>query len=145
MSAAADNAGPLCGSHVVIYSDGASRGNPGLAGAGWVIHAQQQPQTFCGCMFLGTRTNNEAEYIAAAMALQAARDMGAQHVILRADSELLVRQLAGAYRVRNVRLLPLYQEVKKLSETFASFAVQHVRRELNACADKEANRAIDER
>ncbi len=130
---------------VVVYTDGACRGNPGLSGAGWVIDVTSSGKSYVGSMFLGHKTNNEAEYLAAAMGLQAAQQMRATHVILRADSELLVRPVQGVYRVKNARLLPLYQALIKLSRTFERFEVQHVRRELNSRADAQANIAIDER
>jgi ribonuclease HI len=139
---------PLNAQHtVVVYTDGACRGNPGLSGAGWVIDVQDGPQpcSYTGTLFLGTRTNNEAEYLAAALGLQAAKDLGAQKVILRADSELLVRQVLGIYRVKNARLVPLHQAVVALSRSFSKFEAQHVRREFNSRADHQANLAIDNR
>ncbi|MBE7220842.1 MAG: reverse transcriptase-like protein, partial [Caulobacteraceae bacterium] len=71
-------------------------------------------------------------------------ELGCDDVVLRADSELMVRQLTGVYRVRNARLLPLYAALSALSRKFARFGAEHVRRERNALADAQANRAIDE-
>lgn len=128
---------------VFAYADGASRGNPGHAGAGWVLCRGTQAPFARGHLYLGHRTNNEAEYLAASCALQAAADLGLTHVTLRADSELLVRQINGIYRVKNVRLKPLYDALLSHSRVFVAFAAEHVRREYNALADAEANAAID--
>lgn len=133
------------GMRVVVYSDGASRGNPGLSGAGWVICEPGGKAIAKGAMFLGHRTNNEAEYLAAAMGIQAACDLGAQEVVLRADSELMVRQLQGRYQVRNTKLLPLFNQIKLLRRNLRAFYAEHVPREQNAAADAQANLAIDER
>ncbi len=130
---------------VIVYTDGACRSNPGASGAGWVIDVQQTQQTYVGALFLGHRTNNEAEYLAAALGLQAAADLGADTVLLRADSELMVRQIGGRYQVKNARLLPLYRQVLAISRGFKQFSCEHVRRALNSRADAQANRAIDER
>ncbi len=130
---------------MVVYSDGASRGNPGLSGAGWVICEPAGKTIAKGAMFLGHRTNNEAEYLAAAMGIQAACDLGAQEVVLRADSELMVRQLQGRYQVRNAKLLPLFAQIKLLRKSLRAFYAEHVPREQNAAADAQANIAIDER
>ena len=97
-------------------------------------------------MFLGHRTNNEAEYLAAAMGLQAAYDLGAREIVLRADSELMVRQLQGRYQVRNAKLLPLFgSNQAAMRGGFRSFYAEHVPRAQNAAADAQANLAIDER
>jgi ribonuclease HI len=144
-----DTAGPLAGSpKVVVYSDGACRGNPGPSAAGWVIEATAAASTapaqrFVGNLYLGHHTNNEAEYLAATLGLQAAADFGAQHVELRVDSELLCRQLQGRYQVKNARIRPLFTLLQQISRRFLSFRVQHVRREFNRAADAQANEALD--
>lgn len=129
---------------VFVYADGASRGNPGPAGAGWVLCRAEGEPFAEGCLYLGRHTNNEAEYAAATLGLQAALELGCGDVVLRADSELMVRQLTGVYRVRNARLLPLYETLAALSRKFPRFGAEHVRRERNALADAQANLAIDE-
>jgi ribonuclease HI len=131
-------------SQVVVYSDGASRGNPGPAGAGWVICEPDGRVLAKGGVFLGKRTNNEAEYVAAAMGLKAAQQFGADAVVLRADSELMVRQLEGRYKVRHPRIIPLYEQVRTLTRQYRSFRAEHVPRAQNAAADEQANIAIDE-
>jgi ribonuclease HI len=128
---------------LIVYSDGACRGNPGPSGAGWVLAHPDGSIVGRGNLFLGHRTNNEAEYLAAAMGLQAAADIGCKDVTLRADSELMIRQLTGVYKVRNARIIPLFKELKKLADKFPTFKAEHVRREFNVEADAEANLAID--
>lgn len=129
---------------IVVYTDGACRGNPGPSGAGWSICTMDGRLLGQGCAYLGRRTNNEAEYLAAAMGLTAAQQFGVHSVVLRADSQLLVRQLTGQYQVRNPRIVPLYQALKRVAAQYDTFKAEHVRRELNRAADAQANRGIDE-
>ncbi|MCT7971627.1 ribonuclease HI family protein [Laspinema olomoucense] len=131
--------------YITIYSDGASRRNPGPAGAGAVLLDEQGNILNKVCKYLGETTNNQAEYQAAILGLKTALEMGATRVQLRADSELMVKQLLGQYQVKKPELKPLYDQVKSLLNQFESYAPpQHVRRADNALADAEANRAIDE-
>ncbi|MEA2110286.1 MAG: ribonuclease HI family protein [Pseudomonadota bacterium] len=132
------------GKTVILYTDGASRGNPGLAGAGFLILDETSTLLDEGKLFLGERTNNEAEYDALIAGLKLARRSGCQEVEVRADSQLMIRQLTGQYRVKNKRLIPLVLEVKKLAAAFAKVTYHHVPRADNARADKLANQAIDE-
>lgn len=127
----------------VLYTDGASRGNPGAAGAGWVLFDAEQNLIERGNAYLGVKTNNEAEYEAMLRGLRAAHAAGAQTLGVRADSELLVKQLRGEYRVKNPKLRPLYEAVVGVLRNFASVDVAHVRRDDNRQADREANLAID--
>lgn len=129
--------------HLLLYTDGACRGNPGPSGAGWVICSPTGAVLAEGCAFLGHRTNNEAEYLAAAMGLKAIEALHPVRVTLRADSQLMVRQLTGVYQVRNARILPLYNQVMSQIRGFAQFDAQHVPRAQNALADAQANRGID--
>jgi ribonuclease HI len=129
---------------VKVFTDGASRGNPGPAGAGWVIRGVNDALLSEGNAFLGHKTNNEAEYEALLHALQAAHALGAVDVNLRSDSELLVRQINGQYQVRNERLMRLHSAARELIRTFRRFDVRHISRTENAAADAQANRAIDE-
>lgn len=128
-----------------VYSDGACRGNPGPSGAGWAFCLAEGVALGEGCLFLGHCTNNEAEYMAAACALTAALGLGVQHVVLRADSELMVRQILGIYRVKHARIVPLHAKVMQLAKQFDSFGAEHVLRHRNTLADAMANRAIDGR
>jgi ribonuclease HI len=128
---------------VTVNIDGAARGNPGPAGAGVVIwRGNKVFEEFCE--YLGKATNNQAEYRALVLALRRARELGARKVAVRSDSELLVKQLLGEYRVKNPELKVLFQQVQDLKRGFKNFTIQHVPREDNREADRLANRAIDE-
>ena len=131
-------------SGVVLRTDGGSRGNPGPAGAGFVI--ERDSEIVCrGGRFLGSHTNNVAEYEALIWGLENVAALGHREVTVYADSELLVKQLNGQYRVKNEGLKPLFARALKLLRGFDSFAVAHVRREFNAEADEMANQAMDTR
>ena len=93
---------------------------------------------------IGVATNNVAEYRAAIAGLQRALDLGARVVLLRADSRLLIEQLAGRFRVKNPTLIRLHQEVRELLRSFRRVDFEHVPRELNRAADRLANRGVDE-
>lgn len=128
----------------VAYTDGASRGNPGLAGIGAHI-LSPDGEEFYRKKFLGEKTNNQAEYEAMLLAFEELGARGASHVLLRADSELMIKQMRGEYRVKNENILPLYRKARQSCERFGSIQFEHVRRELNKVADRLANEAIDER
>lgn len=127
----------------VIYVDGASRGNPGPAAIGAVIYDDSGREVHTVSRRIGRATNNEAEYRAAIAGLEAALALGARDVELRMDSELVVRQLQGRYKVKNPSLRRLFGRLKDLQWRFASFQVRHVRREGNRRADALANEALD--
>ncbi len=127
----------------VIHTDGASRGNPGPASVGAVIYDDSGRELHTVSQRIGRATNNEAEYRAAIAGLEAALALGAKDVELRMDSELVVRQLDSRYKVRNPSLRKLFGRVKDLQWRFASFQVNHVRREGNRRADQLANEALD--
>ncbi len=128
---------------LIAYADGASRGNPGLASYGVVVYDQQGNELHRGAQALGRATNNQAEYRGAIAALEAALGLGASEVELRMDSELVVRQLSGRYKVRNPGLIPLHKRILALRERFDRVALVHVPREQNRVADKLANEALD--
>ena len=128
---------------VILKTDGGSRGNPGPSGAGWVICDLDGSPLAYGNEFLGRRTNNEAEYAAVLLGLQATLELGYSEVELRSDSELLIKQLKGIYRVKNARLQPLHREATKLLGKFSHFTVNHIYREDNSDADQQANLAMD--
>ena len=130
---------------VRVYSDGAARGNPGPAGAGAVLMDTEGAVVARLGQFLGTQTNNYAEYMGLLLGLQHARTLGAREVEVYADSELLIRQLDGRYQVKSPTLKPLFLEAKKLLATFSKVKLAHVPRAQNAEADEMSNRAIDER
>ena len=128
---------------VTIYTDGAARGNPGPAAAGAIIRDEHNKIIAQISHRIGFATNNQAEYAAIVMALEEALKLGATNVNLKSDSELVVKQLGGRYRVKNVALKPLYQKVIKLSSSLESFKINHIPRGQNEEADKLANRALD--
>lgn len=127
-----------------IWTDGASRGNPGPASVGVMIENARGELVDELAETIGVRTNNYAEYEAVRRGLRRALELGANHVVVHADSELVVRQLTGMYRVKHADLLPLYQAVKATEASFArGVEYQHVPREKNAGADRLANLALD--
>ncbi len=128
-----------------IRVDGASRGNPGLAGAGAVIRDPGGVVARELRKYLGVMTNNMAEYSALVMALSEAKAMGVAEVEVFADSELMVKQLNGKYKVKSADLLPLYNQASSLLKGFRRYKIVHVYREENSAADKLANEAIDSR
>lgn len=126
-----------------LYCDGASRGNPGPAGAGAVLIDPRGAVREQLSEYLGQTTNNVAEYQALIRGLAMARKLGVRSIQVWCDAELLVRQLNGRYRVKSPRLLPLWQEAARELQSFAASAISHVPRELNDQADRLANQAID--
>ncbi|MFN8178705.1 MAG: ribonuclease HI family protein [bacterium] len=127
----------------VAYSDGASRGNPGPAAIGYRIVDAQGVELFREGRRIGRATNNVAEYRAAIAALEKARELGLAELELRMDSELVVRQMEGTYRVREPALIALKRDVDRLLGHFRSVRVLHVRREQNRDTDGLANEALD--
>lgn len=128
-----------------VFSDGAARGNPGPAGAGAVLTKEDGTVVAkCG-KYLGAQTNNVAEYSALVIGLETALRLGANEVEVVADSELLVRQLQGAYKVKSPGLKPLFEKATRLLERFRKHTARHVPRAQNKLADEMSNRAIDER
>ena len=131
---------------LVIHTDGAARGNPGPAGAGAILRDATDGTTLAEIAEpLGRATNNVAEWTAVRLALQEARRLGATHVDLRMDSELVARQITGIYRVKHPDLKPIHAATMELLRTFAGYTVGHVPRELNKDADRLSNVAIDGR
>lgn len=128
-----------------VYSDGAARGNPGPSGAGAVLVDPSGQIVERLGKFLGVQTNNYAEYMGLILGLKRARDLGVREVEVYADSELMIRQLGGAYQVKSPSLRPLYEEALKLLNDFQRVKLVHLPREMNAAADEMSNRAIDER
>ncbi|MFC2075372.1 ribonuclease HI family protein [Bdellovibrionota bacterium] len=128
-----------------IYSDGASRGNPGEGGAGVVIRDQSGRELSSLQRYLGLVTNNVAEYQALLLGLKEAQNLQARHLKLFLDSELVVKQVRGEYKVKNHGLLPLYELAMEALEKFDSFEINYIPREENHEADALANAAIDER
>jgi len=135
---------PGAGRAIRVYSDGAARGNPGPAGAGAVLTDSAGNVIARLGRYLGRQTNNVAEYEGLLLGLKHARELGYREVEVRADSQLLIRQLKGEYAVRHAGLKPLHAEALRVLRSFDRFDLQHVPREENALADEMSNRAIDE-
>jgi ribonuclease HI len=128
---------------VILYTDGASRGNPGPASIGAVLKDTKGNLLARISQSIGSTTNNQAEYRAVIAALKKAINLGASEVELRADSELVIKQINGKYRVKNVAIRPLYQEVVKLIGSLHSFKAVSIPRAQNSEADSLANKALD--
>jgi ribonuclease HI len=127
-----------------LHVDGGSRGNPGPAAAGVILRsADDQTVLFQGGFFLGRATNNVAEYHALLEGLGRARRLGAEQLEVRSDSELLVRQMNGEYRVRSQDLRELFERAQRLCRSFRRCSVVHIRRQDNADADRLVNQAIN--
>jgi len=125
------------------WIDGAARGNPGEAGFGVLFRCAGEEREIAG--FLGRTTNNVAEYAALVAALTYAVRQRVRRLVLSSDSQLLVRQLEGVYRVKAAHLVPIFLKVLELRRSIPGFEIRHVPREQNRDADRIANRAIDER
>jgi probable phosphoglycerate mutase len=131
------------GRSVRAYVDGGSRGNPGPAGYG--VHIEEEDGTVTELKeSLGLATNNVAEYSGLIAALRWAAANGVSKLHVRADSELLVKQMRGEYRVKSVGLQPLYELARALTRQIGDVTFEHVRREFNKDADRLANEAMDE-
>lgn len=131
-------------SHLVVFSDGAARSNPGPAGAGAVVKLPNGKIVARVGKFLGVQTNNVAEYQGVIIGLKKALDLGARKIDLRADSMLAIMQLRGEWKLKHPGLKPYFDEARALLRQFDDVSIEHVRREFNADADEMSNRAIDE-
>ena len=129
---------------VEIYTDGGSRGNPGIAGVGIYLRQAATGFELKRGRPLGVATNNVAEYKALIEGLEQAVEIGARKIRHFADSELMVRQLNGQYKVKNSDLIILHDRARSLIARFESFTTKHVPREQNAIADSMANQAMDQ-
>ncbi len=129
---------------LILRTDGASRGNPGPAAAGIVIKNEKGKTVAEFGARLGNMTNNEAEYRALLLGIERAVKLGATALVIQLDSELLIRQLEGQYRVRAGNLKPLHERTKRALANFPHVALAHVPRILNRRADELANEVLDE-
>lgn len=127
----------------IVHTDGAARGNPGPAAIGVVIEDDEGRTVYEASRALGVRTNNEAEYLALITALEYIKGARPAEAEFRLDSELVVRQLNGQYKVKEPRLQALYGQVIMLLNAVPKYKIRHVRREDNARADGLANEALD--
>ncbi|MBN2097425.1 MAG: ribonuclease HI family protein [Candidatus Omnitrophica bacterium] len=129
----------------LVFIDGASRGNPGDAGIGIIIQDAQGEVLRSLYKYIGQTTNNVAEYTALIYALQEALILGLKDVVVNSDSELLVKQLNGEYRVKNDNLRSLYEQFLHLKSGFNKLELRQIKREENKAADELANQAINTR
>lgn len=130
---------------LILRTDGAARGNPGPAAAGVVIEDTQGKLLARGKKYLGRLTNNQAEYQALILGLKAIAKYHPAAVQVYMDSELVVNQMNGRYKVRHEDLLPLYEEARHLAASLPSVSFAHIERTENHLADALANQALDER
>ena len=133
------------GHHLTLHIDGASRGNPGRAGAGiWITNGEGRTLLEMS-RYLGHKTNNEAEYWALLLGAREAKRLGGKFLHIFTDSELIERQVKGLYRVKDLHLKQLYKAVMQDLVNFSSFEIQAIPREQNQEADRLANEAIQRR
>lgn len=125
-----------------LFTDGGARGNPGPSGIGYVLSIEGQEKIFHGG-YIGEATNNQAEYKALVAGLKRALQENVQELECFLDSELVVKQVRGEYRVKNAELKPFIAEISDLKKKFRKISFSHVRREKNEEADLLVNQAID--
>jgi ribonuclease HI len=130
---------------VIVHVDGGARGNPGPAAVGAVASDISGEPLAERSEYIGETTNNVAEYRAVLLALELARELGANEVEVVNDSELIARQIGGEYKVKQPHLKPLHHEVMEALRGFDRWAVRNVRREHNVRADELVNEALDAR
>jgi ribonuclease HI len=128
---------------LTLHFDGGSRGNPGDAGAGVVVLAADGTPLVTIGKYIGRATNNFAEYMALIFALREAEKLKATKLIVRGDSELVIKQMRGEYRVKNPGLRDLYEQAQTLVARFDEVKFEHKLRDDNALADRLANKAMD--
>ena len=139
----ADTPTPTQSPGLSLYCDGASRGNPGLASSGYVILNHLKQPVCQGGEFLGQATNNQAEYQSLKVGLERSLALGAKSLAVFMDSQLVVRQVSGQYKVKNEGLKDIYKQVMDLIKNFDNFQINHIDRELNKTADTIANQVLD--
>ncbi len=130
--------------YLISYTDGGARGNPGPAGIGVALQNKDGETVGEWSEFLGIATNNQAEYKALLLALKQAMALGAVELECRLDSELVVKQLKGEYKVKHPDLKPLFEQAKGLISQIKNVSFKHIPRELNKRADQLANQAMDQ-
>lgn len=127
----------------IVYTDGASRGNPGPSGIGYVIYSEEGRELKRGGEFIGFATSRVAEYYALKEGCEQAIELGFKTVRFVSDNLMMVNQMNGIYQVKNNDILPIYNDINRLIQSFDTVAFTHVKRERNIIADSEANKAID--
>lgn len=130
-------------SRATLFADGGSRGNPGPAASGAVLFAEDGTVLAEVGKFLGIATNNVAEWRALIIGLERARELGIDEIAIRMDSELVVRQVTGVYRVKHADLIPLASQAKTMLRAFKTVDIRHVPRKENAAPDAVVNQVLD--
>jgi len=130
---------------LIVYTDGGSRGNPGPSASGYVIMDEKKRVLQEGGEYLGITTNNQAEYQAVRIALEACIELGARDVDFFIDSQLVVRQMNGEYKIKNRDLWPIHESIKQLAAGIGKVTFTHVYREDNKLADAKVNEVLDNR
>jgi ribonuclease HI len=128
---------------VKTYSDGGSRGNPGPSASGYVVLDMDDNVLHEEGIYLGLGTNNNAEYLSLKFALEKAKELGAKTVYAFMDSQLVINQMNGIYKIKHPGLFEIYKDIKQLEKDFAKVSYQHVPRALNKLADAEVNKSLD--
>jgi len=126
-----------------LYTDGGSRGNPGPAGIGIVIKDSAKKKLKEAYKYIGETTNNIAEYSALIRGLEELLAMKAEEIVICLDSELVVRQLCGEYKVKDAGIKPLFEKALGILRNFKAYDIKHIERSKNTEADKLANKAIN--
>ncbi|MEA3366562.1 MAG: ribonuclease HI family protein [Planctomycetota bacterium] len=129
--------------HLLVYVDGASSGNPGPCGAACVVKTPDGETVLDRARAFGPATNNVAEYQALLLGLETAAQLRPRRLTIRSDSQLLVRQLAGRYKVRSPGLKPLHRQALRMLEPFETVEIEHIGREMNKEADALARKALE--
>ncbi len=130
--------------YLKIYGDGGSRGNPGPAASGYVVYDANDQEVYKGGRYLGITTNNQAEYDSLYLALTKCHDLGAKKIDVFMDSQLVVRQMKGEYKVKNPDIKIVFDKIRtQLMPKFDEISFTHVPRELNKVADSEVNKVLD--
>lgn len=130
-------------SHLIVYSDGGSRGNPGPSASGFIIMDEYEHVIHEGGMYLGITTNNLAEYQGVRLGLEKALEMGARTVEFRTDSLLVVNQMRGVYKIKNRELWPIHERIQEIIGSFDKVTFTHVKREYNQLADGMVNKILN--
>lgn len=129
--------------HVIVYSDGGSRGNPGPSASGFVVMDENEQVIHEGGLYLGITTNNQAEYHGVQLGLEKALELGAKRVDFRIDSMLVVNQMNGVYTIKNRELWPINERIHELVGQFDKVTFTHVKREFNQLADGMVNKILN--
>jgi ribonuclease HI len=127
-----------------VFTDGGSRGNPGKSAIAFVVYNEDGSEFFSDAEYIGITTNNVAEYSALLKALNSCLNRGVKNVVVNSDSELMVKQINKIYKVKDQKLMNLYQVVLQTIKQFNFFEIKHVRRESNKLADLLVNKILDD-